>query len=154
MLPPFHGERMRSYEPALNEIVDAEIDSWPLDEEFPIHPRMQAITLEVILRVVFGVADGPRLERLRAMLSTGPRPKPPRRAPAARPRHAAASAAAAPAPASRRQLREVDELLYAEIAEHRARPDLAEREDILSLLMQAEFEDGTRDGATPSCATS
>jgi len=42
------------------------------------------------------------------------------------------------------QLREVDELLFAEIAEHRERPDLAEREDILSMLMQAEFEDGTR----------
>ena len=65
MLPAFHGERMRSYEPIVEEIVDAEIDSWPLGEEFPIHPRMQAITLEVILRVVFGVAEGPRLERLR-----------------------------------------------------------------------------------------
>ena len=71
MLPPFHGERMRSYEAVLDEIVSAEIDSWPLDSEFPIHTRMQAITLEVILRVVFGVADGPRLERLRGMLANG-----------------------------------------------------------------------------------
>ena len=69
MLPAFHGERMRSYEPIVEEIVDAEIDSWPLGEEFPIHPRMQAITLEVILRVVFGVAEGPRLERLRGLLA-------------------------------------------------------------------------------------
>ena len=69
MLPPFHGERMRSYEPALTEIVAAEIDSWPLQAEFPIHPRMQAVTLEAILRVVFGVAEGPRLDRLRGMLS-------------------------------------------------------------------------------------
>ena len=68
MLPLFHGERMRSYQPVVEEIVAAEIDSWPLGEEFPIHPRMQAVTLEVILRVVFGVADGPRLERLRGML--------------------------------------------------------------------------------------
>ena len=58
MLPAFHGERMRSYEPVVEEIVDAEIDSWPLDEEFAIHPRMQAMTLEVILRVVFGVSEG------------------------------------------------------------------------------------------------
>ena len=57
-----------------------EIDSWPLDSEFPIHSRMQAVTLEVILRVVFGVADGPRLERLRGMLATVLQPKPPRRA--------------------------------------------------------------------------
>ena len=59
MLPAFHGERMRSYESVVAEIVDAEIDSWPLGEEFAIHPRMQAVTLEVILRVVFGVTDGP-----------------------------------------------------------------------------------------------
>ncbi|HKA66567.1 MAG TPA: cytochrome P450, partial [Solirubrobacterales bacterium] len=56
MLPPFHGERMRSYESVVDEIVTAEIDSWPLDREFPVHSRMQAVTLEVILRVVFGVA--------------------------------------------------------------------------------------------------
>ncbi|MCW2988239.1 MAG: cytochrome, partial [Solirubrobacterales bacterium] len=70
MLPPFHGERMRSYESVLDEIVAAEIDAWPLNTEFPIHTRMQAITLEAILRIVFGVADGPRLERLRGMLGT------------------------------------------------------------------------------------
>ena len=70
MLPAFHGERMRSYEAVLDEIVAAEIDSWPLHTEFPIHTRMQAITLEAILRIVFGVADGPRLERLRGVLST------------------------------------------------------------------------------------
>src|SRR5918996_1609058 len=58
MLPAFHGERMRSYESTVTEIVAAEIDSWPLGEEFPIHARMQAVTLEGILRVVFGVARG------------------------------------------------------------------------------------------------
>jgi cytochrome P450 len=141
MLPPFHGERMRSYEAALDEIVTAEIDSWPLDAEFPIHSRMQAVTLEAILRVVFGVADGPRLERLRGMLGT------------------VLTETASPrtqliALATRRfrggnafarfegQLKEVDDLLYAEIAEHRSKPDLAERDDILSMLMLAEFEDG------------
>ncbi|HMI80586.1 MAG TPA: cytochrome P450, partial [Solirubrobacterales bacterium] len=63
MLPPFHGERMRSYEEQMTEIVDTEIDSWPLHAKFPIHARMQAVTLEVILRVVFGVSSGPRLDR-------------------------------------------------------------------------------------------
>src|SRR5215212_2248836 len=43
MLPPFHGERMRAYEVLVQEMVDAEIDSWPLATEFPIHPRMQAL---------------------------------------------------------------------------------------------------------------
>jgi cytochrome P450 len=141
MLPPFHGERMRSYEPILAEIVDAEIDSWPLGEEFAIHPRMQSITLEVILRVVFGVAEGERLERLRVVLTK------------------VLEETASPFTqliglASRRfggrgpwakfegQLKAVDELLYAEIAERRATGDFEDRDDILSLLMQARFEDG------------
>jgi cytochrome P450 family 135 len=141
MLPAFHGERMRSYKSVLDEIVGEEIDSWPLHSEFPIHSRMQAVTLEAILRIVFGVADGPRLERLRGMLAT------------------VLTETASPrsqliALASRRfrggnafaryedQLREVDDLLYAEIAEHRAKPDLENRDDILSMLMLAEFEDG------------
>ncbi len=81
MLPAFHGERMRSYEPIVSEIVDAEIDSWPLGEEFAIHPQMQAMTLEVILRVVFGVAEGPRLEQLRVLLDQGCWRRPPRRSP-------------------------------------------------------------------------
>ena len=86
MLPAFHGERMRSYEPIVAEIVDAEIDPWPLGEEFAIHPRMQAITLEVILRVVFGVADGPRRSAC-ATCSATCWPRPPRRSPSYHPRH-------------------------------------------------------------------
>jgi cytochrome P450 len=143
MLPPFHGERMRSYEETMTEIVEAEIDSWPLGEEFPIHARMQAVTLEVILRVVFGVSTGPRLDRLREMLSTV-------LTETATPGRQVLGLALqrfggrGPFAHFETQLREVDELLMAEIAEHRERPDLAEREDILSMLMQAEFEDGTR----------
>jgi cytochrome P450 len=140
MLPPFHGERMRSYEPIVSEIVDTEIDSWPLDEELPIHPRMQAVTLEVILRVVFGIADGPRLERLRELLTTVLE-------------QTASPFAQLIGLATRRfggrpwakfegQLRAVDELLYAEIAEHRLKDDLEERDDILSALILARFEDG------------
>ena len=141
MLPAFHGERMRSYEAAVDEIVGAEIDSWPLDREFPIHSRMQAVTLEVILRVVFGVSSGPRLERLRGMLATVLQET---ASPRAQIVGLATRRFSGRGPWARfeGQLREVDELLYAEIAEHRSRPDLAEREDILSMLMTAEFEDG------------
>lgn len=143
MLPPFHGERMRSYEAVVDEIVGAEIDSWPLDREFPIHTRMQAVTLEVILRVVFGVSEGPRLERLRGMLANVLQET-------ASPRAQIVGLATrrfggkGPWAKFEGALRAVDELLYAEIAEHRERPDLAEREDVLSLLMVAEFEDGGR----------
>jgi cytochrome P450 len=143
MLPPFHGERMRSYEETMTAVVRQEVDSWPLASEFPIHPRMQAVTLEVILRVVFGVSSGPRLDRLRGMLSTVLQET---TAPGQQVLGLVLQRFGGPGPFARfdRQLREVDELLLAEIAEHRARPDLEEREDILSMLMRAEFDDGTR----------
>jgi cytochrome P450 len=141
MLPAFHGERMRSYEPAVTEIVDAEIDSWPLDEEFAIHPHMQAMTLEVILRVVFGVTEGPRLEQLRVVLTKVLEET---ASPFAQLIGLAARRFGGRGPWAKfeAQLRAVDELLYAEIADHRKREDLEERGDILSLLMQARFEDG------------
>jgi len=141
MLPPFHGERMRSYEGVVNEIVTAEIDSWPIGEEFPIHGRMQAITLEVILRAVFGVSEGLRLDRLRLLLrdllvETGS-PRMILRALLARRR------GRDPMESVRARIDQVDEALFAEIAEHRRRPDLEERDDILSMLMTASFEDGS-----------
>src|SRR6478672_500578 len=68
MLPPFHGERMQAYEDVVRDIAVDEIDSWREGEEFALHPRMQAITLEVILRAVFGVTDEARRERLRFLL--------------------------------------------------------------------------------------
>ena len=141
MLPAFHGERMRSYEPLVEEIVDAEIDSWPLGEQFAIHPRMQAVTLEVILRVVFGVADGPRLERLRGLL-TGVLEE--TASPFAQLIGLAARRFGGRGPWAQfeGQLKAVDELLYAEIAERRAADDLEQRGDILSVLIQARFEDG------------
>ena len=141
MLPPFHGERMRSYESVVEEIVGAEIDSWTLDREFPIHSRMQAVTLEVILRAVFGVSEGPRLERLRGMLATV-------LTETASPRAQLIGLATrrfggrGPWAKFEGQLKAVDELLYAEIAEHRSKPELSRRDDILSVLMLSEFEDG------------
>jgi cytochrome P450 len=102
---------------------------------------MQAITLEVILRAVFGVHEGPRLDRLRPMLSSVLQET-------ASPRTQLVGLALRRFNDGgiwqrfERQLREVDELMLAEIAEHRSRPDLAEREDILAMLMTAEFEGG------------
>src|SRR5918993_1276917 len=64
MLPPFHGRRMRAYESIVCDVVASEVERWPEDEPFAIHPRMQRVTLEVILRAVFGVTDPARRERL------------------------------------------------------------------------------------------
>jgi len=140
MLPPFHGERMRGYELVIREVTERTVAGWPRGQQFALHPSMQEITLEVILRVVFGVDDAARREDLRASLVE------------------ILSASASPAaigftaPGVRRlppfrriaELRDrADELLYAEIAEHRRLPDLAERDDILSMLIGARFDDGS-----------
>ncbi|MET0127073.1 MAG: cytochrome P450 [Solirubrobacterales bacterium] len=141
MLPPFHGERMRGYEGVIREVTERTVAGWPREREFALHPSMQEITLEVILRAVFGIEDAGRREDLRASLvevlaST-----------------ASPAAVGFTAPGIRRlppfrriaALRaRADELLYAEIAEHRRRPDLAERDDILSMMLTARFDDGSR----------
>ena len=141
MLPAFHGERMRSYQPVVEEIVSAEIESWPIGKPFAIHSRMQAVTLEVILRVVFGVSDGPRLERLRGLLS---KVLTETASPTAQLVRIATQRFDRRGPWAKfeGQLMAVDELLYAEIRERRAAPGLGERGDVLSALILARFEDG------------
>src|SRR5215208_2523142 len=64
MLPPFHGERMRGYEQTMAEVAAREIERWPAGEPLAAWPTMQAITLEVIMRTVFGVRETERIERL------------------------------------------------------------------------------------------
>ncbi len=142
MLPPFHGERMRSYESIMREATEREIDRWPEGQPFAIHPHMQAITLEVILEAVFGVTDRVRSERLRERL---PMLLSETSSPALQLRFLLASRLGRGDPMAR--LREItasiDELLFAEIAERRSDQALDEREDILSLLVAARFEDGS-----------
>jgi cytochrome P450 len=133
---------MRAYEGVVEDIIGAEIDSWWPGAEFPIHPRMQAVTLEVILRAVFGVSDEERRARLRVLLggllgdTAGPglqlRFLLSRRIPWM----------SDPLAEMRRRLEETDALLAAEIAACRADPDLESREDILAMLVAARFEDG------------
>jgi cytochrome P450 len=141
MLPAFHGERMRAYEDLISEVARSEVDSWRLGSTFPIHPRMQAVTLEVILRAVFGVSDASRLERLGGLLAG-------MLADMASPRLQVRVLMARrfdredPMQELRRKSKPVDDLLQAEIAERRADPALAERTDILSMLVAARFEDG------------
>ena len=68
LLPPFHGERMQGYEEKMTEIAAREIESWPLGTPYKLRPRMQAMTLEIILETVFGVHGGERMEELRVAL--------------------------------------------------------------------------------------
>ena len=138
LLPPFHGERMQRYGELMREIAEHDIASWPRGEPFRLHTRTQDVTLTIIVRAVFGVTDPARGERLRELL------------------RALLDATAsfglqfgfmlarrlgAPDPLEklRRQRAEIDELLLAEIGERRA---TGGGEDILSLLLDARFEDG------------
>jgi cytochrome P450 len=139
MSPPFHGDAVRKYEETIAELATTEVRRWPVGETFAIHPRMQAIALEVILQAVIGVRDPARLARLRSLL--------PRVAQASiltyiaetsHPRFAD-SRIGAQLPWLRAR-READTLLYEEIAAHRADPD--GREDVLALLIAARDENG------------
>ena len=141
MLPPFHGERMRAYESVIAEATDRAIDSWPEGEAFAIHPHMQAVTLEVILRAVFGVEDAGRRDELgenlvRILATT--------QSPMAVGMISQRTRNIPPWRGTVRRIERTDELLAAEIARHRQDPGLAERTDILSMLVNAEFEDGSR----------
>jgi cytochrome P450 len=141
MLPPFHGERMRSYESIVREATERQVERWPEGEPFAMHPHMQAITLEVILKAVFGVTDRARSERLSERL---PMLLSETSSPRLQLRFLLASRLGRGDPMAR--LREIsasiDELLFAEIADRRSDEALDEREDILSLLIAARFEDG------------
>jgi cytochrome P450 family 135 len=141
MLPSFHGERMRGYEEVMADVARAEIDRWPLGEAHPVRPAMQRITLEVIMRTVFGVQDETRRRPLRDALSVALEW-------GSDPRRMALLASLGPHRiADARMFRRVrdpaDELIYEEIRRRRDAPDLAERDDVLSLLLQARHEDGS-----------
>jgi cytochrome P450/predicted unusual protein kinase regulating ubiquinone biosynthesis (AarF/ABC1/UbiB family) len=137
--PPFHGERMVSYGATMQEIARRAIDAWPTDRAFAIQPEMQSITLDVILRTVFGLDEGPRLTALRRelveLLSVSASPQ--ILLASLQAGSNARGAAARPAEVRKR----VDDLLFAEIARRRALAD-GDRTDVLSLLLSARDEDG------------
>jgi cytochrome P450 len=141
MLPPLHGERLARHAETMREVAEREVATWPDGEPLAIAPRMQDVTLEIIVRTVFGVEGGERQRelrrRLRATLDILVAPFPfmiflallgPQRA--------------AGMPALQRVLKPVDDLLYDEIARRREDPLLEHRDDVLSLLLQARHEDG------------
>ena len=64
LLPPFHGERMRVYGDVMRELAEAEVARWPEGEPFALLPSMQRVTMRIILRTVFGLEEGARMDRL------------------------------------------------------------------------------------------
>ena len=140
MLPPFHGERMRSYARVMEEMTARDIERWPLREPFALLPRMQRIALDVILRAVFGTTEGAAEDALRAQLT---RLLERTNDPANQLTVSADWYLGGRFQPFARAVRPVDELIYEEIAARRVGGDLEEREDILSLLMLARDEDGS-----------
>jgi cytochrome P450 len=143
MLPSFHGERMQRYGALMQEIAEREIGRWPIGQPFGLRPRTQAITLEIIMRTVFGIEDAERLarlsERLGAMLDIGMQSR------------ALAAIAIPPVRKTigrglwKRFLRlraAADAEIYDEIVRRRQATDIEQREDVLSILLQAHDEDG------------
>jgi cytochrome P450 len=141
LLPPFHGERMQAYGEKMTEIATREIESWPTGVPYKLRPRMQAITLEIVLETIFGIHGGERMgqlrDALRDFLDLTSNPQ------VLLPILLIGPDRITKVPAFRRRVERVDALLAAEIAERRAAEDLAEREDVLSMLVQARHEDGS-----------
>ncbi len=138
LMPAFNGHALRGYQSLVTDLARAEVDRWTPGTEFRSLDRMNALTLEVILRVVFGVTDESRLAELRPRVN--------------------ATVDVSPAvllgwgyPWLQRfgvwkrtveNQYELDRLMYAEIRERRDAPDLAERTDVLSRLILVGSGDG------------
>jgi cytochrome P450 len=141
MLPPFHGRRLQAYAELMRAATDEEIEAWPVGEPFSMLGSMQALTLRIILRAVFGYSAGPEEDelhrRIRAMIDPLndtrslfmrfliARLRGDRRSPLA---FGLARDA-------------VDELIFAEIGRRRADPALSDRDDVFSALLQTEMTD-------------
>ncbi len=138
LLPPFHGERMREYEDVIVEATRREMASWPLGVPMRLGERTRAITLEVILRAVFGV-QAQRMDALRAAIGGLLEPmRMPRMLLFALRRPSVER----PGGSIGRALERLDAVIYDELARRRELEDLRERGDILSLLLLARDEDG------------
>ena len=143
LLPPFHGEAIERYAQMIADAAEREIDGWPVGEPFALAPRMQAITLDVIMAGIFGIEGQPEpgtpehglrtaVRRL-VMLSTTP---------VAQLGEILNITSDEPVGPTKVALAIIDRPTYQVIRERRAAADLGERRDILSLLLQATTEDG------------
>ncbi len=141
LLPPLHGERMQAYAALMAEIASAAVDRMPLGARFPLHPHMQWITLQVILRAVFGLDEGAQMDDLAALLVELMIP-PPALLVFMPPRwQRYADFPGSPYRTFLARRAKVDRALYAILRARKAAPDPA-RGDILSLLLAARDEDG------------
>ena len=139
MLPAFHGERMQRLSGLMTELAEREVDSWTLDQPVSLHPQLQRLTLEVILRAVFGLERGAQLHTLRELLTRilsfadNPLSLFP-------PAHRFLSSRG-PAAEFQRLGAHADQLIY-ELIDERRRAG-ADGDDVLAMLLQARHADGS-----------
>ncbi|MGZ8747888.1 MAG: cytochrome P450, partial [Mycobacterium sp.] len=139
LAPPFHGQSIRNYEKVIEEETLRETATWPEGREFPTLEPMNRITLNVILRTVFG-ADGSELDYLREIIPPWAKlasrmatlPEPPFRTGRYSPWGRMADFR-----------RNFDRTVFALIEKAEADPRLEDRTDILALLLRSRYEDGT-----------
>jgi cytochrome P450 family 135 len=134
MLPPFHGERIARVVALMEEETDREVAQWPIGRDFELLPRMQALTLSIIVRVVLGVDERERAEAvgaaLRRVLRFGLRDMLLWLWPGLQ--------RVRPWSDIVRDLDRADQLIYAEIERRRIDPGRAERPDVLSMLLEGD----------------
>jgi cytochrome P450 len=138
LMPAFRQSAMAGYESVVTQIARDEVRGWPRGVEFRSLERMNSVTLEVILRVVFGVADEERLSELRPLVNSTVDIKPLILLGWGYPFLQRFGPWKKVVEVQRR----LDELLYAEIAERRKQPDLHERTDVLSQLLLVGDSEG------------
>jgi cytochrome P450 len=138
LVPPFHGRRLAAYEAIFEDETVREMASWPQGRPFPVLPSMMRITLNAILRAVFG-AEGKEFDELRdllpkmvtlgSMLAAAPIPK--------------FGGKAGPWARFYRMRREYDVVIARLVAKTRRAPDLDERDDVLAMMLQSRYDDGS-----------
>jgi cytochrome P450 len=143
LLPPFHGEAIEAYTQMIAAATEREIDRWPIGEPFALAPRMQAITLDVIMAGIFGIEGKPRRgtpehglrQVIRRLVNASTQPV----AQVGELLQIGREEAFGPMKAG---LALLDRQVYAVIKARRRAADLEQRRDILSLLAQARTEEG------------
>jgi cytochrome P450 len=139
LLPPFQGSAIQSFRSTIREVTEAEVGRWRAGDSLVLRERMRALTFEVIARAVFGVHEPARIERLRAALASVVDMQMIFLLPNALRRDLGRLS---PWGLFRRRLAAADRLLYEEIGRRRHAGDLADRTDVLSLLLRARDEEG------------
>jgi cytochrome P450 len=144
--PMFSGKRMHTYGATVQGVANRYIDRWPIGRPFPLHRETRDATLEMILRVVFGVEDEREMARFRhhvhRLLKLAILLFPDSNGDLAAERLARTIGRLVPRWNVFAALAALDDLIYAQL-DRLAHSDLSQRDDVLSLLMQARYDDGT-----------